>query len=190
MIGSLRGTVAHKRINSLLLDVGGVGYQVMVPTRVAESALLDTELQLFTHLAVREDALTLYGFSTDEAKDLFELLVGVSGIGPKIALGILSTYSPDEVQSAVSSGNAAAFSAVSGIGKKNAERIVLELKNKVWSAAALQPVGTNGSGDLQQALTALGYTGAEAVKMSQGIDAELPVEEQIKMALQGDRVGK
>lgn len=184
MIGYLRGQLIDKGINWLLLDVGGVGYEVLVPARLAEAALLDGQVAVYAHLAVREDALTLYGFVSQEEKRLFELLVGISGIGPKIALSILSAYSPAEVQAAVSQENATVFSAVSGIGKKNAERIILELKNKVWSSTALETTAASGSSQLHQALTALGYSTAEAVVMSKEVDGLLPLDQQIKIALQ------
>jgi Holliday junction DNA helicase RuvA len=180
MIGSLRGTVISKGLQAIILEVGGVGYHVLVPTKVVDSVQAEQELLVHTHLAVREDALTLYGFTTESEKDLFELLVGISGIGPKIALAILSTYSPAEVQSAVANGQAEAFSAVSGIGKKNAERIVLELKNKVWTAE-LQPVA-NVSSDLHQALAGLGYSQMEIMKLK-NIDQAVSLSEQVKIAL-------
>lgn len=182
MIGWLEGQVIAKGPSWLLLNAGGVGYQVHVPQRLAESAIVDSHQSVFTHLAVREDALTLYGFVDQQEKDLFELLIDISGIGPKIGLAILSTYSPQQVQTAIIQQNAAAFSAVSGIGKKNAERIVLELKNKHWTSE----LSTAGSVDsnLQQALVALGYSAAEAVIMAQEVDAALPLQEQIKAALQ------
>jgi Holliday junction DNA helicase RuvA len=177
----LSGIILHKQLHSLLLEVNGVGYQLLVPTRLIEEVVVGNELQLFTYLAVREDALTLYGFTTEPEKDVFELLIGISGIGPKIALSILSTYGPDEIQGAVAGGNSTAFSAVSGIGKKNAERIVLELKNKVWSNAAM--TFAPASNELQQALLGLGYSSAEVVLMSKGIAVDLPLSQQIKLAL-------
>lgn len=181
MIGFLRGQVIERTTHSILLDVQGVGFDVLVPTRVAEKVELDKPLSLYTHLAVREDALTLFGFGSRAEKELFDLLVGISGIGPKIALAILSTYSPEQVQQAIAAGNSAAFSAVSGIGKKNAERIVLELKNKVVITAL--PGESIGGSELHQALSGLGYSAAEAIQLSQGIDPALPLQQQLKAAL-------
>jgi Holliday junction DNA helicase RuvA len=183
VIGYLRGQVIDKHPDRLLLDVGGVGYLVLVTSRLVQETAMDATLAVYTHLAVREDALTLYGFSSVEEKSLFESLVGVSGIGPKLGLAILSAYSPAEVQAAVSQADAAVFSAVSGIGKKNAERIVLELENKVWSADLPTLATGTGGNPLHQALISLGYSAAEAVSMSAGVGVDLPLSEQIKSAL-------
>jgi Holliday junction DNA helicase RuvA len=181
MIGYLRGQIISRNTNSVLLDVQGVGYEILVPSRLAGTVDLGETLSLYTHLGVREDALTLYGLSSLDDKQLFESLIGISGIGPKIALAILSTYSVADVQAALVQGNAAAFTAVSGIGKKNAERIVLELKNKVHAAVLDGPTG--GGSPLHQALTSLGYSVPEIMAMTNGIASELPLDEQIKLAL-------
>lgn len=183
MIGYLKGIVISKGIQSLLVNVQGVGYQVLVPLTVADQAILDHEVELFCHLAVREDALTLYGFASADDQTIFEQLISVSGVGPKIGLSVLSTYSPAEVQSAVATGNASAFSAVSGIGKKNADRIVLELKNKLATPAGLVGGTLTQGNELSAALISLGYSPAEVTQISQGIDAQLPIQQQIKLAL-------
>jgi Holliday junction DNA helicase RuvA len=185
MIGRLRGLVVEKQGNILVLDVQGVGYIVLAPTSVVEEAGLDQELTLSTYLQVREDALTLYGFTSADDKSLFELLLSVSGVGPKIALAIFSTYTAEQVRGAVSAGNAAFFSSVTGIGKKNAERIILELKGKVWASSSQLPLASVAvaGNELVQALISLGYTMAEAQQVSQEISSELPLNAQIKQAL-------
>lgn len=183
MIGYLQGVVLSKGIQSILLNVHGVGYQVLVPLTVADQAVLGQEAELYCHLAVREDALTLYGFASADDQAVFEQLISVSGVGPKIGLSVLSTYSPAEVQAAVASGNAAAFSAVSGIGKKNADRIVLELKNKLATPAGLMASVTPAASELTSALLALGYSTNEVAQISQGVDTSLPIQQQIKQAL-------
>lgn len=181
MIGYLSGVVIDRGQQHLLLDVSGVGYVVWVPTTLAASANLNEPLAVYTHLSVREDALTLFGFDDSDSRSLFELLIDVSGVGPKIALNVLSAYSPPQIRQAVASGNTAAFSAVSGIGKKNAERIVLELKNRVGPVGVEDAIG--GSDELHQALLALGYSQAEVLEMSQSVSGELPLSEQVKAAL-------
>jgi holliday junction DNA helicase RuvA len=182
MIGMLRGAIIEIKSGSVLLDVNGVGYLLHIPTGRDGEIVLGKEVTFYTHLAVREDALTLYGFHSSQEKQVFELLVGVSGIGPRLGLAVLSTYAPIEIQSAIASGRAEAFSAVSGIGKKNAERIILELKNKM-AIDSLDQLPLSPGGELTAALSALGYSAAEAIRVSQQVDASLPLSDQIKTAL-------
>lgn len=184
MIGRLHGSLAEIQASYLIIDVQGVGYVVHVPQNIINSFHLDQAVTLHIHTAVREDAITLYGFSSVSDKQLFELLVSVSGVGPKLGLAVLSTYSANQIQTAVATGNIAAFSAVSGIGKKNAERIILELRNKV-AVSQLTPDMTPSSGntDLSQALASLGYSGAEVINVASAIDSNLSLEEQIKQSL-------
>ena len=184
MIGRLRGTVITKTSASMTLEVNGVGYIVLTPTRLTESALLDTELIVHTYLQVREDALTLYGFATTEEKGVFELFLGISGVGPKLALAVLSTYTPSQIQQAVATGSVSTFSAVSGIGKKNAERIILELKSKVWATELSLPSGGYSSmSDFEEALLQLGYSTTEISTARQNVTQHLALEDQIKQAL-------
>lgn len=182
MIGLLRGTIEDLQAGRVILDVQGVGYLVYVPQSFAQNHQLGQQVTLFTHLAVREDALTLYGFISDNQKELFELLVGVSGIGPRLGLAIVSAYSAEEIQSAIAQGNSAAFTAISGIGKKNADRIILELKNKV-AIKHLDAPSAVTSNELHSAMAALGYSQAEIAKASMRVDGSLPLAEQIKQAL-------
>src|SRR5690606_3337638 len=183
MIGSLHGKITHVTIGQVLLEVHGVGYIVYIPESRDEEIFLGKEITLFTHLAVREDSLTLYGFISEYERKIFELLISVSGVGPKIGLAILSAYTPVEIQSAISSAKPEVFSAVSGIGKKNAERIILELKGKIGLPEGLEQVATSSSGELTAALSALGYSVQESVRVSQSIDASQALSDQIKQAL-------
>lgn len=182
MIGLLHGTIEDIQHGKIILDVHGVGYVIHVPQNFTDENRLGQEVKLYTHLAVREDALTLYGFATDNQKILFELLVGVSGIGPRLGLSVLSAYKPQEIQSAIAQGNISAFTAISGIGKKNAERIILELKNKVAISHLDAPLNV-ASNELHSALVALGYTPVEIAKASLQVDGLMPLSEQIKQAL-------
>ncbi len=182
MIGSLRGTIEDMQTGKVILDVQGVGYVINVPQSVIQDYQLNQKVKLYTHLAVREDALTLYGFVSDNQRELFELLVGVSGIGPRLGLAIVSAYSVTDIQSAITQGNTAAFTAISGIGKKNAERIILELKNKV-AVNALDASPAVATQELNSAMVALGYTQAEIAKASFQVNNALPLAEQIKQAL-------
>lgn len=184
MIGRLTGQVVEIQATCLLIDVNGVGYVVQAPTSLITQTVMDQSVTLYIQTVVREDAITLYGFSSSDDRHLFELLVSVSGVGPKLALAVLSTYSASQVQTAVATANAAAFSAVSGIGKKNAERIILELRNKVATSnlQSSQP-SVNPHGDITQALINLGYSGPEIAKVTQALDNDQPLETQIKQAL-------
>jgi Holliday junction DNA helicase RuvA len=161
MIGALRGTVMKLRENHLVLEVGGVGYKVAVLKELLKRTKEGASLSLATHLAVREDLLDLYGFVHEEELALFEQLLTVSGIGPKSALAVLDIASVETLSSAIASGNASYLTNVSGIGKKTAEKIVLELKDKV---TAKQGAGSMPVGDQEalEAMRSLGYSASEA----------------------------
>lgn len=163
MISSLSGTLRHKDLGSVVIDVGGVGYKVLVPTEVTLAALPSQPLFLWTHLAVRETSLELFGFLEKESLEVFELLITISGIGPKTALGILNVASPATLRQAVGSGDTSYLTRVSGIGKKNAEKIVLELKNKlVMKEGEMPHADARSEGDAMEALLSLGYTERDA----------------------------
>ena len=131
MISSLRGTVLSITPDVLVVEVGGVGFKVLVPASVAEAAEgVGRTVSLHTHLAVREDALTLYGFGSEEQRALFELLLGVNGVGPRVALAVISTLSPDVLRRAVAHEQPEVFNRVPGVGKKTAEKIVFHLKDR------------------------------------------------------------
>lgn len=162
MIGHLRGTVLTVRDTFLILEVGGVGYKVATLKELLARTKPGTELSLSTYLAVREDVLDLYGFQAEEELAFFELLLSVSGIGPKSALSILDIASVETLGSAISAGNAAYLTNVSGIGKKTAEKIVLELKDKVKKIVGEGHGALRGDQEALEAMRSLGYSAAEA----------------------------
>ena len=182
MIGRLRGVPAGWRGAVLVLDVGGVGYLVQATPTVLRAAG-DGELTVETYLHVREDALQLYGFADGEERELFEHLLSVSGVGPKVALAIVSGSPPAELRRAIALDDTARFEAIPGIGRKTAQRVVLELKEKLASAA-LEPTGA-GAPDLvaRDALIELGYSLVDAERALAEVDPELPAEERVRLAL-------
>ena len=163
MIGQLRGMLAGKRPNQILVDVGGVGYLVQVPlSTFAALGELHTEVTLLIHTHVREDALALYGFVSSREKHFFELLLSASGVGPSLALKILSGMSVDELVPAIRGGDLARLTRIPGVGRKTAERIVVELKDKLEAVAveAERPAAASPAGveaDVVSALVNLGY---------------------------------
>ena len=168
MIGYVRGIVTHLFKESCYVGVHGVGYRVYVPTTTRQQLIEGQEATLFTYLNVREDAMQLYGFWTEDEYELFILLISVSGIGPKVGLGILSGMTPEAFKLAVINGQVQQLTKLPGIGKKSAERLVLELKDKlvkmtqisVETPAAIQPIGvthSGPSGEAIEALVSLGY---------------------------------
>jgi len=194
MISSLRGTVLQLNPPaSLLIEVGGVGFKVLNPSSVfddLDGAHTGRTVFLHTHLIVREDALTLYGFSSPEQRSLFELLLTVQGIGPRLALAVLSYLSPDVLRRAVAHEQAEVFDRVPGVGKKTAEKIVFALKDKLGSAAEGALAGVTSVSDVDTevlaALTTLGYSIVEAQAALQSIPRGegKDVEDRIRLALQ------
>jgi Holliday junction DNA helicase RuvA len=179
VIARLRGTVAARTASGLVLDVGGVGYLVAATPRVA--ARVGEEATVETYLHVREDALQLYGFASAEERELFELLLGVSGVGPKVALAIVSGSPPAELRRAIVREDTARFEAIPGIGRKTAQRVVLELREKL---AIPGDVGTAGGGSVaRDALVELGWSIPDAESALSDVDDSLPVEEQVRLAL-------
>ncbi len=193
MIASLRGVVESKGTDRLVVQVGGVGLHVMVPTSVvADVGAPGEAVHLLTHLLVREDALTLYGFSTGEQLRLFELLISVSGIGPVQALGIVSLGDPDAVESAIAGGNAEYLVKARGLGKTRAARVILELKSKVRQieASSLSPGAAAGpvppdSDVVVAALMSWGFLAGEAQAAVRSLpsDTEVSTEERLRLAL-------
>ncbi|MFZ2621491.1 MAG: Holliday junction branch migration protein RuvA [Minisyncoccia bacterium] len=182
MIGHLKGTIIHSDLKSIILDVSGVGYKIYTNT-----TNLETEkgkiVELWTYLAVRETALDLYGFSTKDELDFFELLISVSGIGPKSAIGILSIATLQNLRHAISSGDTSHLTKVSGIGKKNAEKIVIELKDKLVGLYADMSHSMKGDVDALEALKSLGYgerEAREALKKADGDTTEKKVRSALK----------
>jgi holliday junction DNA helicase RuvA len=182
VISRLRGTVAARTSAGIVVDVGGVGYLVAatprVPARVGEETTIET------YLHVREDTLQLYGFASADERELFELLLGVSGVGPKVALAIVSGSTPEELRRAIVRDDTARFEAIPGIGRKTAQRVVLELKEKL-AAGVPTPSAADGSGSLlaREALVELGWSVIDAERALSGVDEALPVEEQVRAAL-------
>jgi holliday junction DNA helicase RuvA len=192
MIASLRGRVAANVAGQTVLDVGGVGYRLATTASAVRMAADANggEVTLLTHLHVREDTLALFGFATEAERALFELLLGVSGVGPKAALAIVSGYAPDQIKRAVQTGDYALFTSISGIGRRTAERVVIDLKDKVGGLqipAAAEVVGgvADGHTDARDALVGLGMSVAEAEAALRPLDESLPVEERVRLALAG-----
>jgi Holliday junction DNA helicase RuvA len=186
MIASLNGEVIDIGDNSLVVRVGGVGLTVFVPVLLTKQAQVGSYISLHTHLVVREDSLTLYGFQTIEEVRFFNLLLGVNGVGPRHALAALSTLTVDAIRRAVLSEQPGIFSRVPGIGKKGAQKIILHLQGRVGEPS---PLATSPSIDVDtevlEALTGLGYSVVEAQAALQAIprDAPLEVEERLRIAL-------
>jgi Holliday junction DNA helicase RuvA len=192
MIASLRGNLLATGSDYAIIDTGGVGYQVFVPRPVLEGlGHAGTPVQVYTYLHVREDALVLYGFASLEQRAFFETLIGVTGIGPRMALGLLSAAPLDQIQLAIASENTALLSQVPGIGKKTAARLVLELKGKLdltklpTTIAANAPAASALNAELQEVLTSLGYSALEAQSAVSSIPADAPpdLEERLRLAL-------
>jgi Holliday junction DNA helicase RuvA len=180
VISRLRGTVVGRTGERVVLDVGGVGYSLAVTPTAARLAESGGEVTLDTYLHVREDALQLYGFGEPAERELFEHLLAVSGIGPKVALAIVSGSPPGDLRRAIALDDTARFEAIPGIGKKTAQRVVLELKEKLGAVTAAPAPGHVGA---REALVELGYSVAEAERALANVDPGLPVEEQVRQAL-------
>ena len=184
MIARLRGTVLDRGLDHLIVDVGGVGYLVYVTAGAVAEARLGAEIALHTHMVVREDSMTLFGFPDGHQQRLFQVLLGVSGVGPKVGLGLLSIMSADDLAFSIASGNAAALARAPGVGQKLASRIVLELRGKMTGGAPATVPGVE-SEEVVAALMGLGYTqaeAAEAVARSE-MPAGAPIEEKVRLAL-------
>ena len=183
MIGYISGSVIHKNQERLIIKTNGIGYEVFAPQNVIDRAKKGQEIELFTHLYVREDILALYGFLDIESLELFRHLISVSGVGPKTALDVLSSASVAEIKNAVAKAQTDIFSAVSGIGKKTAGRIILDLQAKFGQVKELDFKGEPKKEEALEALMNLGYKKSEAAQALRGIDADRPAEEQLKAAL-------
>ena len=189
MIGSLRGTLTSKRPPWLVLDVAGVGYELEAPMSTFYR-LPDTgqELMLMTHLVVREDSHSLYGFFTEAERALFRNLLKISGVGPRIALGVLSGMSVEGFYQCIRDNNIASLVKIPGVGKKTAELLVLKMKDRLPESIEPErvalPARSQAEGEATGALIALGYKPAEVVKMLKDLDGvKLTTEEMIREAL-------
>lgn len=195
MIALVRGNLAYKSVDHVIIDVGGVGYRLFIPLSTFYALPENGPASLYTHTHVREDALLLYGFLTLEEKDLFVVLIGISGIGPKLAINILSHIPAADLKNAIAAGDVKRLSGLPGIGKKTAERLVLELKDKIGpvampvAASGASPLADQSSGDLINdvisALVNLGYKESQARKVLESMELapEVSMEDALKGAL-------
>lgn len=196
MIYCLTGKILKKTLDTVVISCAGVGYAAQVPTTTAEALpAAGHEATLYTVLSVSENDVALYGFASEDQRACFKLLTSVSGVGPKAGLAILSILTPEKVALAVSSGDHKAFTAASGVGPKLAQRIALELKDKVGkglaagtgfaAAGTAAPPPASASAQAVAALVSLGYTASEASMAVARVDDTLPVQDIIKIALRG-----
>jgi len=187
MIASVRGQITDLGDDYAVVEVGGVGLQIYVPSLHRNELSVGEGTRLYTHLIVRETELTLYGFSSKEERQFFSLLLGVKGVGPRLALAVLSTLNPHAIRRAVVNEQADVFGRVSGVGKKTAQQILLHLQDKVTVVDGLEPVAAMDDADtaVLEALTALGYSIVEAQAALQILPKDAPqeVEERLRLAL-------
>ena len=190
MISSISGEVKSSSATNAVIEVGGVGILVYLPTKTALTITVGKKIELFTSLIVREDSLTLYGFDTSEARDLFETLQTVTGIGPKVSQSALSIYEPEEIISAINTSNNSVLERIPGLGKKGAQRVILELKEKVFSKKS-NSQKEDWRAPLQSALSGLGFTSKEIEKLLIQMTSEvndkaknMSQSELLKLALQ------
>lgn len=188
MIAHLKGTLAHAGLGDVVLDVHGVGYHVLIAPGTV-TAGVGAVVTLHTHLAVREDAMTLYGFPDGGSKAVFETLLGVTGVGPKLALAAIGTLGADGLRRAVLAEDVAALTVVPGVGKKSAQRMILELRERMGSVGDGVPGSTAGTtdarGEVREALSGLGYAASEVQAALDGLpgDTDVTPEELLRDAL-------
>lgn len=186
MIASLRGTLLERSSDYLVLEVVGIGFRIEIPAPVLDAApQIGEPFFLYTYLAMKQDAVVLYGFITQEQRRLFETLLQVNGVGPRLALAVLSHLSPDILRSAVINGQPGVLTRVPGIGKKTAERMIFHLKDTIGPAEGLVDSLMQLDSEVLGVLTALGYSMVEAQSALQSIPDEAPedVEERVRLAL-------
>lgn len=189
MIATLTGKISEKTLDVVVVDCGGVGYGLFVTFEDYGALNEGQEIKLYVYEHIRENAHDLFGFRTMETKRLFEQLLSVNGVGPKMALSILSVANAQAVRAAIASGDTKFISQASGVGKRVAERVVVDLKDKVGLAASDDATGflatsaVNPNDEALQALVALGYSVQDASEALKNVDAKLPAEERIRLAL-------
>ena len=189
MISSLQGKLESLGSDGAIINVGGIGFQVYMPTSTLSTlGSIGKEVKLYTHLHLREDNVSLYGFGSAEELALFETLIGVSGLGPRLALAMLSGMSAEQMTMAIATGSTDLLTTIPGIGKKMANRLVLELKEKIgagWISTPATQIAQENA-DVLAALMTLGYSAAEATKAIAALppSSDLSLEEKIKLALQ------
>ncbi len=180
MIGYLEGSVKYATTGKIILFAGGVGFMVHLPSNVI--FLENQKAVLYIHTHLREDNLSLFGFKTPQDLDIFELLLTVSGVGPKIALALLSSSTEENIKKAITESNLAFFSSISGVGKKTAQKIILDLKSKIGKGD-VNMGNLEGNSELIDSLTALGFQKGEISSIYSQIDSSLPLGSQVKSAL-------
>jgi Holliday junction DNA helicase RuvA len=189
MIGRLRGTVAAKGADGLLLEAGGVGFEVaMAPRALAELPAVGEAVAIHTHLHLREDVVALYGFPSAEERDLFRVLLGATGVGPKLALAVLGALRPAELRRAIVTADADALTIVPGVGKRTAQRLILDLRARLELPDLPEVPGAGSLAEVRGALEGLGYQPAEIRAALDGLPADGAVEVLLRAALQ--RLGK
>lgn len=188
MIGRLRGVLVSTRENAIVIDVSGVGYEVAMTTRdLAGLPGIGEEIVVHTHTHVREDEISLFGFGLESDRELFRILLTASGVGPRVAMAMLATMTGEEIIRAISGEDPEALTVVPGVGKKGAQKIVLELGTKL-AGHEIEVVGSRNLGGVRQALEGLGYSTEEINDVVGSLDPDDPIETQVKAALQ--RLGR
>jgi holliday junction DNA helicase RuvA len=184
MIARIKGEIAFFRDNYVVVDVSGVGYKIFVTDFSMGKIAGKEDVELYTHTYVREDTLSLYGFLTFDELEMFELLISISGIGPKAGIGILSIAEPKTIRTAVISGDSSILTRVSGVGRKTAERVILELKNRISELPGEDQGTAKVDSEAIEALISLGYTNAQAREALKSVPEEIKgVSERVKLAL-------
>lgn len=188
MIAHIEGEVSEKFLNSIIVDVHGIGYEIGLSQIDAEATNVGERKKFYTYHAIRENAEDLYGFSSLMAKKIFELLISVNGVGPKAAMAILSLATPEEVRNAIANADTVFVSKASGVGKKSAERVIVDLKDKVglptkYGATEVKIAIVPEDDEALDALMALGFPLKEATEALAKVDVNLSVEERIRLAL-------
>jgi Holliday junction DNA helicase RuvA len=188
VIGRLRGVLVSSRESGIVIDVGGIGYEVAMTTRdLATLPGIGEDIVVHTHTHVREEELSLFGFGNEPDRDLFRILLGASGVGPKVAMALLASMTNDEIVRAITGEDPDALTIAPGVGKRGAQKIVLELGPKL-AGRETEVVGARSLGGVRQALEGLGYSTAEINSVVGDLDPDDPIEAQVKTALQ--RLGK
>lgn len=189
MIAYIKGRIIEKSTNSVIVDVAGVGYEIFTTTHDAENATIDSEQKFYTYHSIKENAEELYGFSTIAARKLFELLITVQGIGPKAALAILSLDEIEAVRNAIATANVSFISQANGVGKKSAERITVDLRDKVGLPSYIEAnsptsqATSRADDEALDALMALGFSLADGVLFLSDVPTDLPTSERVRLAL-------
>jgi holliday junction DNA helicase RuvA len=184
VISSVGGTISEIGLGAVEVEVGGVGYLVHVPSSTLAGLRLGQKVRLLTQMVVREDSMSLYGFADMEQRELFRCLTGVTGVGPKLALSVLGALKPNALRRAVVSADVAALTSVPGVGKRSAERMILELKSQLGDLESSVSAGGSKIAEVREALLGLGYGYSELTEVLSGLaNEEAAVEDMVKAAL-------